>query len=290
MSYGGRGEDMLNDKEVKRLELFADRIRLETLKEIKNLGFGHLGGALSIVETLAVLYGKVMSVDPQNPEWEDRDYLVVSKGHAGPSVYAALALKGYFPIEELLTLNKPGTSLPSHCDRNLTIGIDMTTGSLGQGVSSAMGIALGNKMSKKDNYTYLIVGDGELDEGQVWEGALFAPNNDLDNLIMFVDYNKKQLDGYTKDINDLGNIKAKFASFGWDAYNVDGSDVWKIYETIVKAKQVKGKPSVIVLDTIKGQGVKFIEETEANHHIRLSEKDHKLAAEAIAELENKLNS
>lgn len=281
---------MIDKKEVKSLETFATRIRLETLKEVKNLGFGHLGGALSIVETLAVLYGKVMKIDPQNPKWEDRDYLVVSKGHAGPSVYATLALKGYFPMEDLMTLNTPGTNLPSHCDKNLTTGIDMTTGSLGQGVSSAIGIALGNKLSKKDSYTYLIVGDGELDEGQVWEGALFAPNNNLDNLIMFVDYNKKQLDGYTKDINDLGSITDKFASFGWDAHEVDGSDITQIYEAIEKAKQAKGKPSVIVLDTIKGQGVKFVEETVANHHIRFSEKDHQLAVEAIDELEKKLEA
>lgn len=279
---------MLDKKEIKDLKIFADKIRLETLKEIKHLGFGHLGGALSIVETLAVLYGKVMKIDPQNPAWEDRDYLVVSKGHAGPSVYATLALKGYFPLEELLTLNKPGTNLPSHCDRNLTIGIDMTTGSLGQGVSSAIGIAVGNKLSKRGNYTYLIVGDGELDEGQVWEGALFAPNHKLDNLIAFVDWNKKQLDGYTCDINDLGVITDKFASFGWDVQQVDGADVSQIYEAIEKAKQVKDKPSVIVLDTIKGQGVKFVEETVANHHVRFSEKDHQLAAGAIAELEKEL--
>jgi len=280
---------MLNNEEIKKLKKFSTRIRLETMKEIKNLGFGHLGGALSIIETLAVLYGKVMNIDPENPCWEDRDWLIVSKGHAGPSIYATLALKGYFPLEDLMTLNTPGTKLPSHCDRNLTTGIDMTTGSLGQGVSTAIGIALGNKVDKKDSYTYLIVGDGELDEGQVWEGALFAPNHGLDNLVTFVDYNKKQLDGYVRDINDLGDIAEKFRSFGWDAHQVDGSDVAKIYETIEKAKQAKGKPSVIVLDTIKGQGVKFVEETEANHHLRFSEKDHELAAVAIGKLEKELN-
>ena len=242
---------MLSQKEIKQLEKFATEIRLETLTEIKNLGFGHIGGAMSIVETLAVLYGKVMKINPKEPKWKDRDWLVVSKGHAGPAVYAALALKGYFPIEELMTLNKPKTNLPSHCDRNKTIGIDMTTGSLGQGMSTAIGIALGNRLGKKDNYAYLILGDGECDEGQVWEGALFAHHHKLDHLITFIDANKKQLDGYTKDINDLGDIGQKFASFGWHAQDVDGSDIAKIYEAIEKAKELKGQPSVIILDTIK---------------------------------------
>jgi len=283
-----RGDKMLCQKEVNQLEKFATEIRLETLKEIKNLGFGHIGGAMSIVETLAVLYGKVMKINPKDPKWEDRDWLVVSKGHAGPAVYATLALKGYFPIEELMTLNKPKTNLPSHCDRNKTIGIDMTTGSLGQGMSTAIGIALGNRLDRRDSYTYLILGDGECDEGQVWEGALFAHHRKLSHLITFIDNNKKQLDGYTKDINDLGNIAEKFSSFGWHIQNANGSDVAKIYETIEKAKEEKGKPSVIILDTIKGQGLKFVEDTMFNHHMKFSAEDHKAADKCIIELENKL--
>jgi transketolase len=196
-----------------------------------------------------------------------------------------LALKGFFPKEDLLTLNQGGTNLPSHCDRNKTVGIDMTTGSLGQGVSSAIGIALGNRLDKKDNYTYLIIGDGECDEGQVWEGALFAAHQKLDTLIAFVDANKKQLDGYTKDINDLGDIAAKFAAFGWHTQDVDGASVTAIYEAIQTAKAVQDQPSVIVLDTIKGQGVKFVEEIMMNHHIIV---DQEKAKAAIAELENRL--
>lgn len=283
-----RGYNMLSQKEVNQLEKFATEIRLETLKEIKNLGFGHIGGAMSIVETLAVLYGKVMKINPKEPKWKDRDWLVVSKGHAGPAVYAALALKGYFPIEELMTLNRPKTNLPSHCDRNKTIGIDMTTGSLGQGMSTAIGITLGNSLDRRGSYTYLILGDGECDEGQVWEGALFAHHHKLDHLITFIDANKKQLDGYIKDINDLGDIGQKFASFGWHAQDVDGSDVAKIFAAIEKAKEVKGQPSVIILDTIKGQGIKFVEETMANHHMIFSEAEHKAAEKCIIELENKL--
>jgi transketolase len=279
---------MLSQKEIKQLEKFATEIRLETLKEIKNLGFGHIGGAMSIVETLAVLYGKVMKINPKEPQWEDRDWLVVSKGHAGPAVYATLALKGYFPIEELMTLNKPKTNLPSHCDRNKTTGIDMTTGSLGQGMSTAIGIALGSRLGKRDSYTYLILGDGECDEGQVWEGALFAHHHKLDHLITFIDANKKQLDGYTKDINDLGDIGQKFASFGWYAQDINGADIAKILAAIEKAKEIKKQPSVIILDTIKGQGIKFVEETMANHHMIFSAADHKAAEKCIIELENKL--
>lgn len=280
---------MISQKEIKKLEKFATQIRLETLKEIKKLGFGHLGGALSVVETLAVLYGKVMNIKPEKPNWEDRDWLVMSKGHAGPSLYAALALKGFFPLDELETLNKPNTNLPSHCDRNLTSGIDMTTGSLGQGISTAIGAALGNRLDGKENYVYLFLGDGEINEGQVWEGALFAAHNEVDNLIVFIDDNKKQLDGYTNDINDLGIISDKFASFGWDVYDVDGSNINNIYEAIEKAKKVKKKPSVIVLDTIKGQGVEFVEEIELNHHLKFSEEEHKKAEKAINELEQKIN-
>lgn len=279
---------MLNRQELLELQIFATQIRLETLKEIKNLGFGHIGGALSIVETLAVLYGQVMKINPRNPDWEERDWLVVSKGHAGPAVYAALALKGFFPLEDLMTLNQPGTKLPSHCDRNLTVGIDMTTGSLGQGISTAIGIALGHRLDQRKSFVYLIVGDGEINEGQIWEGALFAPNHQLDNLILLVDNNKKQLDGYTKDINDLGVISEKFRSFGWDVDEVDGSDLGEIYQSILRARKNKGKPSAIVLDTIKGQGVKFVEETMANHHIKFSETEDELTQQAIEELANKL--
>jgi transketolase len=269
------------------LERFALQIRLQTMKAFQNLGFGHAGGALSVVETLAVLYGSTMKCDPQKPDWPDRDWLVVSKGHAGPAVYSALALKGYFPVEELLTLNTGGTNLPSHCDHNKTTGIDMTTGSLGQGVSSAIGIALGNRIDGRDNYTYLVIGDGECDEGQVWEGAMFAAHHKLDRLIAFVDVNKKQLDGYTKDINDLGDVAAKFRSFGWEAYDVDGADVMDIQNAILKAKTVEGKPKVIVLDTIKGQGVPFVEEIELNHHIVL---DKELCDQSVKDLERQLES
>lgn len=276
---------MLSAEKVGELEVFALKIRIETMKEIGNLGFGHAGGVLSIVDTLAVLYGAVMKIDPQNPRWEDRDWLICSKGHAGPSIYATLALKGYFPLEDLQTLNKPGTHLPSHCDRNLTTGIDMTTGSLGQGSSLAVGVALGNKMDQRDNYTYLILGDGESQEGQVWESVLYAAQAKLDHLISFVDYNKKQLDGYTKDINDMGDFKAKYESFGWHAQEVDGANVAEIFDAIQKAKEEKGRPSAIILNTVKGKGWRFAEETFSNHHMTVSKEQ---LDEVLAELEAQL--
>jgi len=264
----------------KQYEKFAAEIRHETLKELGHLGFGHVGGAMSVVETLAVLYGGVMRIDPKNPRWEDRDWLVCSKGHAGPAIYATLALKGYFPMEMLETLNQGGTNLPSHCDRNKTPGVDMTTGSLGQGMSTAIGVALGNRLDGRDNWTYLILGDGELDEGQVWEGALFANHFKLDNLITFVDYNKQQLDGYTKDIMDLGDIAAKFASFGWHVQNIDGHDVEAIENAIETAKSACGSPSMIVLNTVKGKGCTFAEGSPSNHHIAFSKEQGAQAIEA----------
>ncbi|HVI40971.1 MAG TPA: thiamine pyrophosphate-dependent enzyme, partial [Anaerovoracaceae bacterium] len=205
---------------INDLNNLATNIRITMLKGLRELGFGHVGGSMSMVELMAALYGECMNIDPQNPGWEERDWYIQSKGHAGPAVYATLALKGYFPMEDILTINQGGTNLPSHCDRNKTKGIDMTTGSLGQGMSTAIGVALGNKLKKKNSYTYLLLGDGECNEGQVWEGALFAPQHKLDHLIAFVDANEKQLDGYCKDICDMGDIRLKFEDFGWYSQDV----------------------------------------------------------------------
>lgn len=276
---------MLNKQEVKDLKVFATQIRIETVKMLGNLGFGHLGGALSIADTIAVLYGGTMNIDPKNPGWEDRDWLVSSKGHAGPSIYSALALKGYFPVEELSTINTPGTHLPSHCDRNLTIGVDMTTGSLGQGASTAMGVAEGHRYAGRDNWTYLIVGDGETQEGQVWEAVSYAGAHKLDNLIAFVDNNKQQLDGFTADVHEVFDFKAKFESFGWQGIDVDGSDVEAIYNAIEAAKALKGKPSVIILDTVKGEGASFVAGVEKNHHVTISKEQ---MTQALGELAAKL--
>jgi transketolase len=275
---------MISKEKVRELERFALEIRIETIRAIGHLGFGHLGGAMSVVEVLAVLYGGVMKIDPANPGWEGRDWLVCSKGHAGPAVYSTLALKGYFPLSMLKTLNTPGTRLPSHCDKNLTPGVDMTTGSLGQGSSAAAGIALGNRLKGRNNKTFLILGDGELQEGQVWEAALFAAQQKLDNLIAFVDYNKQQLDGYVRDINNLGDVRAKFESFGWHAREVDGHSIEQIWEAVEAAGEVKDQPSVIVLHTVKGKGCSFAEGIVDNHHMIVNEQQIKESLAALEEI------
>ena len=273
----------MNKKDYDR---FAAQIRLETVKTIGARGFGHAGGALSIVDALAVLYSDGMRIDPLRPDWADRDKLVMSKGHAGPALYATLALKGYFPRSWLETLNQPATRLPSHCDGRLTPGVDMTTGSLGQGVSTAIGLALAQKMDGQDRATFLITGDGELDEGQCWEGALFAPNHGLDNLVWLVDHNKKQLDGTTAEVNDLGDICAKFSGFGWKSLTIDGGDTAEIKEALEEATRSKGQPTCIVLDTIKGGGVPCIESIPLNHHIPL---EGALLQQAVSQCESILS-
>ena len=269
------------------LRAVADEIRLVTLQTLGNIGFGHIGGAMSVVETLAVLYGSEMRYDPKNPRWEKRDRLVMSKGHAGPALYSTLALCGYFPKDLLLELNQGGGRMPSHCDMHKTPGIDMTTGSLGQGMSTAIGIALGQRLSGSDNHTYLVLGDGECNEGQVWEGAMFAAHNKLDKLIAFVDWNKLQLDGYTKEVLDMGDIGEKFSSFGWFVQSVNGHDTDKIKAAVEQAKKSTGKPNCIILDTIKGYGCDFAMNTAANHHMNFTkEQIEKAIDDAQQKLEN----
>lgn len=251
----------------KAVRVFAEEIRVETLKEFAALGFGHVGGSMSVIEALAVLYGREMRIDPKNPQWPERDRLVMSKGHAGPALYATLALKGYFPLEVLKTLNQGGTILPSHCDRLKTPGVDMTTGSLGQGISLACGLAMGNRMQGRDSYTYLVLGDGECNEGQVWEGAMFAAHFKLNHLIAFVDLNKQQLDGTTDDVMSMGDMVAKFESFGWLTQKVNGHNVDEIIEAIAAGKAQTEKPVMIILDTIKGNGCELALQRFPNHHI-----------------------
>ncbi len=258
----------MNSAEILELKRVAAEIRIATLEEIKSRGFGHLGGSLSICDLLAVLYGKVMRYDPWNPKWPERDKLVSSKGHAGPAIYATLALKGFFPKAELLTLNQPGTNLPSHCDKNKTPGIDCTTGSLGQGTSQAVGMALGDHLKGRGSRTYLIVGDGELNEGQCWEAAMFTAARRVRNLIWIIDDNKKQLDGTTEEILPQFDIRAKFEAFGFEALRVKGNDINGIHHALTLP--IGDKPRAIVLDNVKGLGVKAVEEMEFNHSVTAS--------------------
>lgn len=250
----------------RQLQKTALTIRELTMKCIGARGFGHIGGSLDLAEVMSVLYFDQMRVKAEDPTWEDRDRFVLSKGHGGPAVYATLALKGFFPEEELLTLNQPGTHLPSHCDRRLTKGIDMSTGSLGQGFSTAVGMALAAKMDKKDINVYTIIGDGESQEGQIWEGALLAASRGLDNLIAFTDYNKFQIDGTIEEVNGLYPLVDKWNAFNWDVQRVDGHDCRAISNAVDNARKTQGHPHMIILDTIKGKGASYWENKVSCHN------------------------
>lgn len=267
---------------MNKMEEISRDIRLKTLDCIYSLGKGHIGGCLSMAELLAVLYFDKMNIDPAFPKMEGRDRLIVSKGHAGPAVYAALALRGYFPVEELLTLNKIGTHLPSHCDMNQTTGIDMTTGSLGQGFSCAVGIAVGSQLKKDGATIYTVIGDGESQEGQIWESAMFAAHRKLDNLVAFTDRNKLQIDGPVDEVCSLGDLAAKWRSFGWFVQEIDGHDCAAIAAAIDSAKAHVGQPSMIILNTVKGKGVSFAVEAGAGcHSMSITEEQYKLAVNEL---------
>ncbi|WZL81500.1 transketolase [Vallitaleaceae bacterium 9-2] len=272
---------MYSESKKTELNAFAKNIRIQSLEQFASRGFGHLGGAMSIVEILAVLYGDVMNYDPKNPKMKDRDQFVCSKGHAGPSVYATLALKGFFDTEELKTLNQPKTNLPSHCDMLKTKGIDVTTGSLGQGISLASGVAYGMKLNGYASRVFCIVGDGELQEGQNWEAIMNSAHKGIDNLVVFVDRNFMQLDGEVKNVNDITDIAAKFSAFDWNTINVEnGHDVELIAKAVKKADQFKGKPTAIICNTLKGKGVVWAE-TEWNHHVPVTREAADIAIEAL---------
>jgi len=257
-------------QELNQLEAKAKEIRKMTIDTIGYLGVGHIGGALSVVEILTLLYQKHMDVSPDDPKKKVRDKLVLSKGHAGPALYCVLADKGFFPKEWLHTLNKGGTNLPSHCDMNRTPGIDMSTGSLGQGISAAIGLALANRLDGIDKKVYLIIGDGETNEGQIWEGAMAASQFKLNNLIAFTDNNKMQIDGWVFETMNIEDLGAKWTAFGWFVQRVNGHDFQEIDLAIERAKKELHRPSMIILDTIKGKGAHFAERRLDNHNMVFS--------------------
>ena len=248
----------------------AHEIRTLTLETIGHVGKGHLGGCMSLCEVMSVLYFSQMNVRPENPQWKHRDRFILSKGHAGPVVYSALALRGYFDREAWKSLNELGTSIPSHCDATRTAGVDVTTGSLGQGFSVAVGIALAAKLDREALYVYPIIGDGESQEGLVWEAAMLAGNKGLDNIIGFTDYNNLQIDGHVSEVNGLEPLADKWAAFGWDVQSVDGHDVEEIDQAVSRAKQDGGKPHMIILRTVKGKGISFAENVVTNHSMTIS--------------------
>ena len=272
---------MLSAEKIREMKVFSKQVQMEVVKMIAGLGVGHLGGSLSITDLLSVLYCNQMRYEPKNPRWEGRDWLVLSKGHAGPALYATLALKGFFPVSELATLNRPHTNLPSHVDRTKTPGVDMTCGSLGQGASAAAGIALALRLDHKDNRVFAVFGDGEIDEGQVWEMALFSAQRKLSNLIAFVDYNKLQLDGTTDEVCALGDITAKFREFGWYAQDA------AINTAIENARAQSDKPSMIVLHTIKGNGWSKSAGQVGSHSRGLTAEE---LEEALSEMQSTIDS
>jgi transketolase len=279
-----KGKNM-NTELVKDLEQEAKELRKLTIEMIGKLGVGHIGGCLSIMDVLSVLFFHEMNIDPKDPKMADRDRFILSKGHGGPAVYSALALKGYFDISELDTLNRSNTKLPSHCDMNLTRGIDMTAGSLGQGFSAAMGFAIAGKIDKKDYTVYTIIGDGESQEGQIWEAAMLAGSRKLDNVIAFTDFNNAQIDGTSDEINSIRPLDAKWEAFNWHVQVIDGHDIGAILEAIKNAKEAKGKPSMIIMNTIKGKGAYFAEGLVTSHNMPVTDEMWKTACAQLDESE-----
>ncbi len=243
----------------KQLAIAATRIRLAVIEGTYHAKSGHPGGSLSIADVLAYLYEKEMRIDPQNPRWEQRDRLVLSKGHAAPALYGALALKGYFSEKEIASLRHVGAMLQGHPDMKGTPGVDMSTGSLGQGVSAAAGMALAAKMDGADWRVYAILGDGEIEEGQVWEAAMFAAHKQLDNLCVIVDNNDLQIDGTVEEVNSPYPIPEKFEAFGFQVLPVDAHDFEALEAAFAAARACKGKPTAIVMKSVKGKGVSFME-------------------------------
>lgn len=248
----------MNAQERKELQIAAAKIRLGIIEGVFHAKSGHPGGSLSAAELFAYLYGKELNVDPKNPKDPDRDRFVLSKGHCAPGYYAALALKGFFPMEELQSLRHIGAMLQGHPDMKHTPGVDMSSGSLGQGISAAVGMALAGKMDRKSYRVYTLLGDGECEEGQVWEAAMFAGHHGLDNLCVIVDNNGLQIDGSNDEVMSLGDMPAKLRAFGFDLYEIDGHDLDAV-EQALSAPATAGKPKTILAHTVKGKGVSFME-------------------------------
>lgn len=260
----------------------ANEIRKDIIRMIAEAGSGHPGGSLSATDVLTALYFRVLHHDAKNPRWPDRDRVILSKGHGAPALYAALAHAGYFPKKQLLTLRKLDSPLQGHPDRRRLPGIEASTGSLGQGLSIGVGMALSGKLDRKDYSTYVILSDGETHEGQTWEAAAFAGHHKLNHLIAILDYNKFSLDDAIKNIIDVEPVVDKWKAFGWHVFEIDGHDMKTILETLERAKQTQVKPIMIVAHTIKGKGVSFMEHDNHYHGVAPTKEE---AERALMELE-----
>ncbi|MCX7746369.1 MAG: transketolase [Clostridia bacterium] len=255
----------MKKKNVEELKKYSTVIRKHIIDETYHAASGHPGGSLSCADILATLYFDEMRVDPKNPKWEDRDRFVLSKGHCSPALYGALAEKGFFPVEDLLKFRHIDSYLEGHPSMRMVPGVDMSTGSLGQGISAAVGMALAGKLDQKDYRVYTILGDGEMQEGQVWEAMMSAAHYKLDNLVAFLDYNGLQIDGKISEVMSPNPLDEKFKAFGWKVININGHDHTQILEALEEAKKSKDKPVMIIAETVKGKGVSFME-NEAGWH------------------------
>ncbi len=260
----------------------ASKIRRHIVTMLGKAGSGHPGGSLSAVEIVSALYFKVLRHRPEAPRWEGRDRFILSKGHAAPVLYAVLAECGYFPVKELMTLRQLGSRLQGHADRTATPGVEMSSGSLGQGLSFSIGVALAGRLNRQHYRTYVLLGDGECDEGQVWEAAMAAAHFKLDNLVAIVDNNGQQIDGWNCDVMNLEPLNQKWAAFGWHVFEVDGHDFSQLLAAFNEAKRIKGQPAVIIAHTIKGKGVSFMENQAAFHGKALSAEEVEQALKELA--------
>ena len=272
----------MNESQIKELKKYSTILRKHIIEQVFSSQSGHPGGSLSCADILTVLYFKEMRVDPKNPKWEDRDRFVLSKGHCSPALYAALAEKGFFPKEELVKFRNIESFLEGHPSMKYVPGVDMSTGSLGQGISTAVGMAIAGKLDNKDYNVYAILGDGEIQEGQVWEALMSAAHYKLDNLIAFLDHNGLQIDGKISEVMSSEPVDEKIKAFGWNVIVIDGHDFSQIIEAIDEAKKTKGKPTMIIAETVKGKGVSFME-NQAGWHGSAPNKEQRDIA--IAELD-----
>ncbi len=268
-----------------KLQKDAVQVRMSVIEGTFNAKSGHPGGSLSVSDLMTYLYMYKLNVKPEDPQWDDRDRFVLSKGHTAPALYGALALRGFFPQDEIKTLRKPGSRLQGHPSMHMTPGVDMSTGSLGQGISVAVGMALGAKINKKDYRVYTILGDGEIEEGQVWEAAMFAGAKKLDNLVVVVDNNNLQIDGTIEEVNSPYPIDEKFKAFGFNVINIDGHDFDQIDDAFTAAENFKGAPTAIIAKTVKGKGVSFMENQVGWHGKAPSAEEYE---QAMAELKEAL--
>jgi transketolase len=270
------------DLSVPELEKMAKQLRRHVITMIATAGSGHPGGSLSAADIVTALYFKVMRHDPENPRWPDRDRFILSKGHVAPILYAALAECGYFPVEELSTLRKLDSRLQGHTDRTLTPGVEMSAGSLGQGLSFGIGVALAGRLDKRGYQVYVLLGDGECEEGQVWEAAMFAPHHRVDNLTAIVDHNDLQLDGRVCDIMGIEPLADKWRAFNWHVLEINGHDMSQILQALKEARKTKQKPTVIIAHTVKGKGVSFMENNVDFHGKAPTPQEAEIALKELA--------